>query len=154
MTPSPKAARVRKPRQATPLPALTTRRDDASGEMLEKTFVVLRKRIKAMRLKPQRVVMPVWTIAPAEGADSPVVREEHAETAGTPYYQYALSLLELSDAYLATQPLEIPKHSWMLAISSGGNSMKLVEGVATSHEEARDRVEACWRIAMNAIADG
>ena len=153
VTTSLKAVRVRKPRPPAP-PPLTSRLDDASGVMLEKSLVMLRKRVKAMRLKPQRVVMPIWVVSPGEGAKSPIVREEHAETPGTPYYNYALSLLELSDVYLQTQPLRIPKHSWMLAISTGDKSMKLVEGVATSHEEARERVEACWRIAMHAIADG
>lgn len=152
MSTSLKSVRVRKP--CPPTPPLTSRLDDASAVMLEKSLVMLRKRLKAMRLKPQRVVMPIWVVSPNEGPQSPVVREEHAETPGTPYYDYALSLLELSDAYLETQPLQTPKHSWMMVISAGGKSMKLVEGVATSHEQARERVEACWRIAMNAIAGG
>lgn len=153
MTAPPKAGRERKPRPS-PVPPLTTRLNDASGEMLEKTLVTLRKRQKTMRLKPQRVTMPIWRIETYEDANNPIAREAHAETPGTPYYGYTLTLLELTDLYLETQPLEIPKHSWTLAVHANGHGMKLVEGVATSHEEARDRVEACWRVAMNAIADG
>ncbi len=153
MTAPPKARRARKPRPS-PVPPLTTRLDDASGEMLEKTLVTLRKRQKIMRLKPQRVTMPIWEMETHADADNPIAREAHAETPGTPYYGYRLTLLELTDIYLETLPLEIPKHSWMLAIHANGHGMKLVEGVATSHEEARERVEACWRVAMNAIADG
>ena len=153
MTTPPKPARVRKPRKPAP-PPLTSRLDDASGEMLEKSIARLRKRQKTGRIRPQHIAMPVWIVAPDEDADSPVVRQEDAQTPGHQFYDYGLSLLELSNAYLETQPFEIAKHSWMLAITAGGRSMRLVEGVATSHEQARERVEACWRLAVNAIMNG
>lgn len=152
MAAPPKAARVRKPRPPPP-PPLTSRLDDASGEMLEKTLAMLRKRQKAMRLKPQRVALPAWVASP-QGPDSPAVRAERVVAPGTPYYDYELLLLELSDSCLETEPLEIARHSWLLAVCMKDKSMKLVEGVAPSHEEARQRVEACWRIAVNAMVDG
>jgi len=82
------------------------------------------------------------------------VREESAETPGTQWFGYLLTLVELSDDYLATQPLEMPKHSWMLSIVREGRTMPITKGSARNHEQARARVELCWRTEMGAGVDG
>lgn len=107
-----------------------------------------------MRLKPQHVALPVWVVAPDGGAESPTLREECAVTLGTRHYGYMLSVFELKDNSLKTQPFEVPKYGWVIEICTEDKSMTLFDGVAPSYEEARQRVEACWRVAMNAIADG
>ena len=147
-----KPARVRKPRPAA-LPPLTERVDDADGEMFLRSLALVRKRVKQMRTKPRRVDAPAWVSQPCK-AGGEAVREERAETPGTQLFGYLLTLVELSDEYLATQPFEVPKHIWMLSIFSEGRSMAITKGAARSHEEACARVEACWRIEMGAVADG
>ena len=147
-----KPARVRKPRPAAP-PPLTERVDEAEGELFSESLVLVRKRVKEMRTKPRQVDAPAWVSHPCKAGDA-AVREESAETPGTHWFGYLLTLVELSDDYLATQPFEVPRHSWMLSISREGRTMAITKGAARSHEEARARVEACWRVEMGAVADG
>ncbi len=147
-----KPARARKPRPAS-LPTLTERMDDAAGEMFLQSLALVRKRVKEMRTKPRRVNAPAWVSYPCT-AGAEAVREESAETPGTQWFGYLLTLVELSDDFLATQPLEVPKHSWMLSISREGRTLAITKGAARTHEEARARVEACWRTEMGAGADG
>ncbi len=152
MVPQVKPARARKARPAAP-PPLTERVDDADGKMFLKSLALVCKRVKEMRTKPRQVDAPAWVSHLCHAGDE-AVREESAETPGTQWFGYLLTLVELSDIYLAIQPLEVPKYSWMLSISTNGRTMAITKGAAPSHEEARARVEACWRIEMGAIADG
>lgn len=147
-----KPARVRKPRPAAP-PPLAERVDDADGEMFLRSLALVRKRTKEMRTNPRRVDAPAWVSHPCKAGDE-AVREESAETPGTQWFGYLLTLVELGDKYLATQPFKMPKHSWMLSIVRDGRTMAITKGAARSHEEARAQVEACWRIEMGAVADG
>ncbi len=147
-----KPVRVRKPRPAAP-PQLTERVDDAAGEMFLKSLALVSKRVKEMRTKPRRVDAPAWVSHPCKTGDA-AAREESAETPGTQWFGYLLTLVELSDDFLATQPLEVPKHSWMLSVIREGRMLASTKGAARTHEEARARVEACWRTEMGAGADG
>ncbi len=147
-----KPVRVRKPRPAAP-PPLTERMDDADGEMFLKSLALVSKRVREMRTKPRRVDAPAWVSHPCKTGDA-AVREESAETPGTQWFGYLLTLVELSDDYLATQPLEMPKHSWMLSIVREGRTMPITKGSARNHEQARARVELCWRTEMGAGVDG
>ncbi len=152
MAPQVKSVRVRKPRAASP-PPLTERVDDAEGEMFLKSLALVCKRVKEMRTKPQQVDAPAWVSHPCQ-AGNEAVREESAETPGTQWFGYLLTLVELSDDYLATQPLDVPKHSWMLSIVREGRTMPITKGATRSHEQARARVELCGRTEMGAGADG
>ena len=147
-----KPVRARKPRPAAPPPP-TERMDDAEGEMFLKSLVLVCKRVREMRTKPRRVDAPAWVSHPCKAGDA-AAREESAETPGTQWFGYLLTLVELGDDFLATQPLEVPKHSWMLSISREGRTLTITKGAARTHEEARARVEACWRTEMGAEADG
>lgn len=147
-----KPVRARMPRPAAPPPP-TERVDDAEGEMFLKSLVLVCKRVREMRTKPRRVDAPAWVSHPCKAGDA-AAREESAETPGTQWFGYLLTLVELGDDFLATQPLEVPKHSWMLSISREGRTLTITKGAARTHEEARARVEACWRTEMGAEADG
>ncbi len=118
-----------------------------------KSLALVCKRVREMRTKPRRVDAPAWVSHPC-AAGNAAAREESAETPGTQRFGYLLTLVELSDDFLAAQPLEVPKHSWMLSISREGQMLAITKGAARTHEEARARVEACWRIEMGAGADG
>lgn len=109
MAPQVKSVRVRKPRPATP-PPLAERVDDAEGEMFLKSLALVCKRVKETRTKPRQVDAPAWVSHPCQ-AGAEAVREEGAETPGTQWFGYLLTLVELSDNYLAIQPLDVPKHS-------------------------------------------
>ena len=147
-----KLVRVCKPRPAAP-PPLTERVDDAEGKMFVKSLALVCKQVKEMRTKPRQVDAPTWVSHPCQAGDE-AVREESAETPGTQWFSYLLTLVELSNDYLATQPLDVPKHSWMLSIVRKGRTMPIAKGAGQSHEQARARVELCWRTEMGAGADG